>query len=44
LLARLEAEKQQAQDPKYQAKLRAAVSTPIHVVLMAGKAWQTQPC
>lgn len=39
LLARLAAEKKQAQDPEYQAKLRAAVSTPIHVVLMAGTFW-----
>lgn len=40
MVARLEAEKAQAQDPAYLAKLRAAVATPINVVLMAGVFWQ----
>jgi hypothetical protein len=40
LLERLAAEKKQAQDPDYQAKLKAAVATTINVVLMTTLFWQ----
>jgi hypothetical protein len=40
LLERLAADKRQAQDPDYQAKLKAAVATPINVVLMTAVFWQ----
>lgn len=43
LLARLEAERQRANDPVYMDKLREAAATPINVVVMTSLFWTLSP-